>query len=87
MHHFQLRTRTVCRQAQNYLCCLMQSAKRNMERMAEVVSGGDEQVLQHFLSNSPWDERAVMDQVATETDTLLGGTEANALGIYRRIGD
>ena len=81
MGHFQLRTRNVCRQAQDYLCGLMQSAKRNMERMAEVVSGSDEQVLQHFLSNSPWDERAVMDQVATETDALLGGSEETALYI------
>jgi SRSO17 transposase len=52
-----------------------------MERMAEVVIGGDEQVLQHFLSNSPWDEQAVMDQVATETDALLGGSEESALYI------
>lgn len=49
--------------------------------MAEVVSGTDEQVLQHFLSNSPWDEQAVMDQVAMETDALLGGSSESALYI------
>ena len=59
----------------------MQSSKRNMERMAEVVIGSDEQVLQHFLSNSPWDEQAVMDQVAQDTNALLGGREGTALYI------
>ncbi|NOZ53156.1 MAG: transposase [Gammaproteobacteria bacterium] len=52
-----------------------------MERMAEVVAGRDEQVLQHFLSNAPWDEQAVMDQVAVETDALLGGSAGSALYI------
>ena len=57
----------------------MQSRKKNMERMAEVVPESDEQVLQHFLSNSHWDERGVLDQVALETDALLGGTPESAL--------
>lgn len=56
----------------------MQSEKRNMERMAEVVLEADEQVLQHFLSNSPWDENEVMDHVASDADVLLGGTEDSA---------
>ena len=38
--------------------------KTRLERMAEVVVESDEQVLQHFLSNSNWDERGVLDQVA-----------------------
>ena len=50
-----------------------------MERMAEVVPDSDDQVLQHFLSNSSWDERGVMDQVALEADELLGGREDSAL--------
>ena len=57
----------------------MQARKKNMERMAEVVPESDEQVLQHFLSNSNWDERGVLDQVALETDALLGGTLESAL--------
>ena len=35
----------------------MQARRKNMERMAEVVPESDDQVLQHFLSNSRWDER------------------------------
>ena len=52
-----------------------------MERMAEVVPETDEQVLQNFLTHSSWDERAVMDQVALDTDKLLGGTVDSALYI------
>ena len=57
----------------------MQARKKNMERMAEVVVETDEQVLQHFLSNSNWDERGVLDQVALGADELLGGSKETAL--------
>jgi SRSO17 transposase len=77
--HFRLRTRDVNQQCKQYLSGLMQARKKNMERMAEVVPESDEQVLQHFLSNSSWDERGVLDQVALETDALLGGTIESAL--------
>ncbi len=77
--HFQLKTREIGPQAQQYLCGLVQSNRKNMERMAEVVPESDEQALQHFLSNSNWDERAVLDQVALEVDQQLGEDEDNAL--------
>jgi SRSO17 transposase len=57
----------------------MQARKKNMERMAEVVPDSDEQVLQHFLSNSNWDARGVVEQVALEADGLLGGSPDSAL--------
>ncbi len=57
----------------------MQSQRKNMERMAEVVPESDDQALQHFLTNSPWNEREVLDQVALEADRLLGGEEDSAL--------
>jgi SRSO17 transposase len=50
-----------------------------MERMAEVVPESDDQMLQHVLSNSTWDERAVLDQVALTADGWLGGTPRSAL--------
>ena len=77
--HFRLLTRDVSCQSQQYLCGLMQARRKNMERMAEVVPDSDEQVLQHFLSNSNWDARAVVDQVARQADALLGGTADSAL--------
>ena len=47
--------------------------------MAEVVPDTDAQVLHHFLANSPWDARAVMDQVARDVDSLLGGDQDSCL--------
>lgn len=67
------------RQAQRYLCGLVQATRRNVERMAEVVPGTDAQALHHFLSHSPWDARAVMDQVAADLDALLGGDQDTCL--------
>ncbi len=50
-----------------------------MERMAEAVPDADEQQLQHFLSNTEWDDRGVRDQVALETDKILGTDSDTAL--------
>lgn len=50
----------------------MQAQRKNMERMVEVVPESDYQRLQHFISCSPWDARAVMDEVALRADAALG---------------
>jgi len=57
----------------------MQAQKKNMERMEETVVDADDQRLQHMLSESHWDHRAVLDQVAQEADRLLGGTADSCL--------
>lgn len=69
------------RTAQQYLCGLMQADKRNMERMAEVVPNGDDQVLQNFLTHSSWDYRLVMDQVARNANQLIGAEVGTGLYI------
>lgn len=79
---FRTRTHDSTGRAIEYLKGLMQvSKKKNMERMAEVVPGSDYQALQQFLSDSPWDERAVLEKVALEVDNLLGGHEDTVLAI------
>jgi len=78
-HHFVTQTRDCGEAATQYMSGLMQAERKNMERMAEVVPDADDQALQHFLTNSPWDERAVMDQVAREANTILGGREDSCL--------
>ena len=50
-----------------------------MERMEEMVAEADEQRLQHMLTESVWDHRAVLDQVAQEADHWLGGTQDSCL--------
>lgn len=57
----------------------MQAQRKNMERMEEAVAGADDQRLQHMLTESPWDHRAVLDQVALEADQWLGGTADSCL--------
>jgi len=52
-----------------------------MERMEEIVPDADEQSLQHFISNSTWDARAVMNQVAVDADAALGGYDDTVLVI------
>ena len=57
----------------------MQANRRNVERMAEVVPDSNGQALHHFLSDSPWQARGVMDQVARQSDALLGGDQDSCL--------
>jgi SRSO17 transposase len=59
----------------------MQSEKRNMERMAEVVPETDHQVLQNFLTHSSWDHQDVMARVTKDADTWLGGEIGTGLYI------
>lgn len=73
-HLFVTKTRSVIEQSLNYFSGLMQAVCKNVERMIEVVPDTEYQALHHFVSNSPWDHRRVMDQVAQDSDRLLGGT-------------
>ena len=76
---FVTKTRASGTQARIYLRGLMQARRRNIERIRDVVPGSDEQALHHFIANSPWDHRAVLDQVARDANALLGGTDDSFL--------
>jgi SRSO17 transposase len=78
-HLFSTKTKTVATQALHYLSGLVQAVKKNVERMTEVVPDSNYQSLQHFVSDSPWDARPVMDQVAVDADALLGGNPDTGL--------
>jgi SRSO17 transposase len=75
------RTRPSIATARKYLRGLVQTDRRNMERMEQVVPNTNEQALQHFISNSPWSAEAVMRLVARGADALLGGHEDTLLVI------
>ena len=77
--HFVRGTRSVAPQAEVYLQGLMQAQRKNMERMEEVVPGCSYQSLHHFVSESDWEARAVLDQIAREADRLLGGSADSGL--------
>jgi SRSO17 transposase len=57
----------------------MQATKRNMERIVEVVPDSDWQALQNFISHSPWDAFALMDQIAIDADAFIGGDTDSCL--------
>jgi SRSO17 transposase len=76
---FKCTTRDNTETAFRYLCGLLQSERRNMERMEEVVEEADYQALQQFITDSPWDARAVMRGVAAGINGTLGGTASSAL--------
>ncbi|MBF0102678.1 MAG: IS701 family transposase [Desulfobacterales bacterium] len=65
--------------AYQYICGLIQSDRRNIERMEENVVESDYETLQQFISSSPWDARAVINKVAVESDRLIGGTGRTGL--------
>lgn len=76
---FQTKTRDSSEVAGKYLNGLVQATKRNMERMEERVPESNGQALHHFVTNSPWDERAVLRRLAQDGDAILGGTKDSCL--------
>lgn len=54
-----------------FLAGLLHTCKSNIERMTEKVLGSNYDQLHHFISESPWDARAVMDLVATKVQSTF----------------
>lgn len=65
--------------AWQYMCGLFQAKRGNMEQMSEVVADTEYHKIQHFISESTWSARAVMDDVASDTDRLFRGFETVCL--------
>jgi SRSO17 transposase len=57
----------------------MKAPRKNMERMEEYVADYDSQAQQQFLSDSPWDYRPLVEQVAKDVDAILGGADSMLL--------
>lgn len=76
---FVTRTRASGHHARAYVRGLMQARRRNIQSIGDAVPQSDEQALHHFISNSSWDERAVLDKIARDANALLGGTPESFL--------
>ena len=72
---FHTRSEYNSEEARAYLAGLMAGKRgaKNMERMEEDVPDFHYQRVHNFISHSPWDHRAVIDEVARRADGLLGG--------------
>jgi SRSO17 transposase len=79
-HHFQSYRHDVSDGARKYASGLMQGgARKNMDRIAEVVPESTSRNLQQFITHSKWEWRAVMDQVASDVDELFGDPQEACL--------
>ena len=76
---FQLHSRVAAEKSLQYFKGLIQAKKKNMERMAEAVPFSDDQALQHFLTNSQWDEQLIVDQIAADANNHIGGKQDSCL--------
>ena len=78
--YFCVARHNVSDKARGYLAGLMMKAPRkNMERMEEYVECYDYEAQQQFLSDSPWDHRALVARVGGDVDALVGGAESALL--------
>ena len=76
---FQQHSRVAGEKSLQYFKGLIQAKKKNMERMAEAVPFSDDQALQHFLTNSEWDEQLIVDQIAIDANNYIGGKRDSCL--------
>ena len=78
--HFVLSTHDVTEKARQYTRGLMQAgARKNMDRMAEVVPDAKSRNLQQFLTHSTWDDQAVINHVAHDVNELIGDRKSTGL--------
>jgi SRSO17 transposase len=69
-HIFRNRTKTFFDKAELYTKGIVQSQLRNIERISEDLNASYHQ-MQHFITESNWDERAVIGQVSREVSSVL----------------
>ncbi len=78
--HFVVRGKDVGQHATDYLSGLLGTERRkNMERIHGDIPQSNYQSIQQFVSDSPWDEGAVMNQIARDANAVLGGHRHTAL--------
>lgn len=77
--YFQTRSHNNTPMAAAYISGLFQCDRSNMERMEEVIPAVAYENLQHFVSECHWDRDGLMQDIALQADTLLGGHEDSIL--------
>jgi SRSO17 transposase len=71
--NFKTKTRNVEKQALQYLQGkFLEKGQGNMTNYAKYVPETNNQRLQNFISDSPWDEKPVIEQIQEEVTKLIG---------------
>lgn len=75
--YFNVAGNNVSNQARNYVSGLfMEEPRKNMERMEEYVKDCEYQSTQQFLTDSPWDDRALQVRIGQDVSREIGGRDA-----------
>jgi SRSO17 transposase len=78
--HFVVRGKDVNKHAADYLSGLLGTqGRKNMEGIYADIPESNYQAIQQFVSDSPWNESQLMEQIAGEVNQLLGGHRHSAL--------
>jgi SRSO17 transposase len=78
--HFVIKGRDVNDHARSYLTGLVGTGRRkNIGRIGEDVAESNYQAMQQLITDSRWNDRALMDQVAQGANELLGAQNNSAL--------
>lgn len=71
--HFVVWGRDMSQHARHYLSGLLGTQRRkNIGHIEEDVSGSNYQGMQQFITDSPWDQDALLEDVAEEANSLQG---------------
>jgi SRSO17 transposase len=71
--NFHTKTRSVEQRSLQYLHGIfLEQGRGNMVQYAKKVPDTNNQALQHFISDSPWDERPLIKQIQEEVIQLIG---------------
>lgn len=78
--HFRTKTRNVTQQSLHYLQGKFhEKGCGNMTKYIKYVPGSNNQALQNFISESPWDEKPVIDQIQKEVINLIGDADNGSI--------
>jgi SRSO17 transposase len=81
-HYFATKTRTMAHRAKQYMQGQLQYQRSgNMVQFEKVVPDSDHQSLQHFASNSPWEDEPILDDVCKTVSERIGDAEHASIHI------
>ena len=80
--HFIAKGRNSVDHARHYISGLLGTQRsKNIETIENDVVDSDYQGMEQFISSSPWDHRALMDDVAKDASSSIGDKEETGLFI------